>query len=310
VPSELEGIAYIEVVIAKESIQLAGATLSQPSSLNCDKAQVHASWQKQLEAAQNVLFCKELFSQLAREAIQLQAPIPHLVVGNQIAATLFPDIQLVISLRHTTGTDRTGTSGSGAATAAKDEARPTLPQSSNEHSHVLEHSLHQLLRLQHSRNLNPDHQALSTAAVGIPKRRRLAGPRAADRQSLVEMATQKTLLEQIIQQAQHVVVRMRTMFVLDSMARDCKDPLITCHWGTLSSPTRTSVKVSIVTAGYDTVHRTQFVIHVGENKLTVVCKDGRVADFSHESQELVDFLKLQISQHQVLLCNICLLNGL
>ncbi len=34
------------------------------------KPEMH--WQKKLEAAQNVLFCKELFSQLAREAIALQ----------------------------------------------------------------------------------------------------------------------------------------------------------------------------------------------------------------------------------------------
>ena len=32
--------------------------------------------QQQLEAAQNVLFCEELFSQLARESMGLQAPIP------------------------------------------------------------------------------------------------------------------------------------------------------------------------------------------------------------------------------------------
>ena len=34
------------------------------------------------------------------------------------------------------------------------------------------------------------------------------------------------------------------MFVLDTMAKDLKDPLITCHLGTMNSPTRTSVKVS------------------------------------------------------------------
>ena len=45
-------------------------------------------WQQKLEAAQNVLFCKELFSQLAREAVHLRAPIPHMVVGNQIMATV------------------------------------------------------------------------------------------------------------------------------------------------------------------------------------------------------------------------------
>lgn len=45
-------------------------------------------WQQKLEAAQNVLFCKELFNQLAKEAVQLQAPIPHMVIGNQITATV------------------------------------------------------------------------------------------------------------------------------------------------------------------------------------------------------------------------------
>ena len=115
----------------------------------------------------------------------------------------------------------------------------------------------------------------------------------------MELANQPTLLEQIIKQAQHVVLRMRTIFLLDTIARDLKDPLITCHWGTLSSPTRTSVKVSIVTAGYDTMLRTQLVIHVEEKQLTVVCKDGRVLKFSHEPQEFRDFILCQISHHQV-----------
>lgn len=45
-------------------------------------------WQQKLEAAQNVLFCKELFNQLAKDAVQLQSPIPHMVVGNQIVASV------------------------------------------------------------------------------------------------------------------------------------------------------------------------------------------------------------------------------
>jgi hypothetical protein len=48
---------------------------------------------------------------------------------------------------------------------------------------------------------------------------------------------------QVIRQAQHFVLRLRTMFVLDTMARELRDPLIHCHWATLNSPTRTSVKV-------------------------------------------------------------------
>ena len=89
----------------------------------------------------------------------------------------------------------------------------------------------------------------SSSPVGVSKRRRLAGPRAGDRASLLKMATEETFLEQIIQQAQHVVLRLRTMFVLDTMATSLKDPLITFHWSTLSSPLRTSVKVCITIIG-------------------------------------------------------------
>ena len=57
-------------------------------------------WQQKLENAQNVLFCKELFSQLAKEAVMLKPAIPYLVVGNQITATIFPGIHLLIALCH------------------------------------------------------------------------------------------------------------------------------------------------------------------------------------------------------------------
>ena len=304
VPSELEGIAFIQVVIQKESEQLVSTNLTQNMEAFGGAISDDVHWQQKLEAAQNVLFCKELFSQLAREAIQLQAPIPHMVVGNQITACLFPDIQLLITLCHSTKpeTKASASSTQKNSTKSSNSDTPSTPSQYNQqrdHSHVLEHSLHQLLRLAHQKNINPDHAGLSTAPVGIPKRRRLAGPGAASRKELLEMATQETLLEQIIRQAQHVVLRLRTMFVLDTMARELKDPLISCHWGTLSSPTRTSVKVIIMTAGYDTILRTQLVIHVGEKQLTVVCKDGRVLHFSHEPQELRDFILCQISQHQI-----------
>ena len=211
-----------------------------------------------------------------------------MVVGSQITASLFPDIQLIVSLCHSTGgQDKKGEKGG------------TSPQSRNDHSHVLEHSLHQLLRRVHRTNINPDGPGLSSAPVGVPRKRRAAGPGAADKQSLLEMTQTETLLEQIVRQAQHVVLRLRTIFVLDTLAREFKDPLLTSHWSTLSSPTCSSVKVSVVSAGYDTIIKTQLVIHVGEKMLRVICKDGRVLNFSYEPQELRDFILCQISQHQV-----------
>ena len=78
---------------------------------------------------------------------------------------------------------------------------------------------------------------------------------AASRKDLLEMAESETLLEQIIRQAQHILLRQRVAFVLDTMARDLKDPLISCHWGTITSPQKTSVKVCITTSGYDAIIR-------------------------------------------------------
>ena len=66
------------------------------------------------------------------------------------------------------------------------------------------------------------------------------------------------------------------------------------------------MKVSVVSAGYDTIIKTQLVIHVGEKMLRVICKDGRVLVFSYEPQELRDFILCQISQHQVAEKNICI----
>ena len=272
------------MTIQRDNEQLVtSANLTSPTT-----KPVELHWQQQLEAAQNVLFCKELFSQLAREAVSLQAPIPHMVVGSQITASLFPDIQLIISLCHSTPHSSTKSGSSASAN-----------KSANDHSHVLEHSLHQLLRKVHRGNINPDGPGLSSGPVGIPRKRRLAGPEGADRHSLLEMSRSETLLEQIVRQAQHVVLRLRTIFVLDTLAREFKDPLLTSHWSTLSSPTCSSVKVSVVSAGYDTIIKTQLVIHVGEKMLRVICKDGRVLLFSYEPQELRDFILCQISQHQV-----------
>jgi len=309
VPSELEGVAYIQVIIQKEQDLLSKATLTNPADQPTHnaaasgvegekfhgKSEKEKFWQMKLEAAQNVLFCKELFAQLAKEAIQLQAAIPHMVVGNQITASLFPDIQLLITLCHSTPSAAAAAAAAGGASAQNG----TGP----DHSHVLEHSLYQLLRSQHQRNIDPDQVGLSTAPVGISKRRRLAGPAAASRKDLLEMAGHESLLEQIIRQAQHILLRQRVAFVLDTMARDLKDPLISCHWGTVSSPTKTSVKVCITSSGYDhdrfMITSTKLVIHVAEKQMTVVCKDGRVLRFSHEPQELRDFILCQIAHHQI-----------
>lgn len=86
-------LLFQQVVIQKETEQLVTSNLTY-TGVFCSSVSDDAEWQQKLERAQNAIFCRELFAQLAKEAIFLQAPIPHLVVGNQITASLFPDIQV------------------------------------------------------------------------------------------------------------------------------------------------------------------------------------------------------------------------
>lgn len=192
---------------------------------------------------------------------------------------MLPGIQLIIGLCHSTGNDK----------------KPTAPPPhKSEHDHVLEHSLHQLLREVHHKNTHHPFPHPSSGPLGPSKRRCLAGPTAADRYELLEMTKSQTLLEQIIQQAQHYFMRLRTEYVLDTIAKEVKDPLIVSHWNALNSPTQSCVKINILTHGYDTVYRTSLVVHIGEKSLKCVCRDGRVMHMSYEPQELRDLIFCQV----------------
>lgn len=45
------------------------------------------------------------------------------------------------------------------------------------------------------------------------------------------------------------------MYIIDTFACEIKDPLIVAHWACLNSPTLSSVKINIMTHGYETICR-------------------------------------------------------
>ncbi|KAI8784768.1 Mediator of RNA polymerase II transcription subunit 17 [Biomphalaria glabrata] len=282
IPSELEGVAYILVEVksvVSDLMNITSATLKMPSSLGPVSADTY--WQLKLETAQNVLFCKELFAQLAREAVQIKkASTPHMVVGNQILTNVFPGVQLSIVLCHHTGKEK----------------KVNLSSEKLEHNHVLEHSLHQLLREVHDRNLKCSAPHPVNAMLGMTRKRRLAGPRAMSRQELMEMGENESLLEQILKQTKHAVLRIRSMHVIDQMAVSIQDPQLCAHWSCLNSSLESSVRVSVTSYGYESI-RTSLVLTIGIDLIRVVMKDGRVCTLSFEETELRDLLQWQICQH-------------
>ncbi|KAL4647115.1 mediator of RNA polymerase II transcription subunit 17 [Arapaima gigas] len=287
IPSDLEGSAYIKVSIQKQAPDIGDlGTLSLFRRQPKLKAGTQP-WHLKLEAAQNVLLCKEIFAQLSREAVQIKSQIPHIVVKNQIISQPFPGLQLSISLCHSTGDKK------------NQKASPEKPKP-DDHLYVLEHNLHQLMREFHKHTLSSTVMPHPATAPFGHKRLRLAGPMAYDKAEIASLQQSEGLLEKIIKQAKHIFLRSRTARTIDSLASRIEDPQIQAHWSNINDVYESSVKVLITSQGYEQICKSiQLQLNIGVEQIRVVHRDGRVITLSHQEQELQDFLLSQMSQHQV-----------
>ncbi|XP_023410486.1 mediator of RNA polymerase II transcription subunit 17 isoform X3 [Loxodonta africana] len=199
IPSDLEGSAYIKVSIQKQA-----PDIGDLGTVNLFKRPLPKSkpgsphWQTKLEAAQNVLLCKEIFAQLSREAVQIKSQIPHIVVKNQIISQPFPGLQLSISLCH-------------SSNDKKSQKSATEKQSPEDHLYVLEHNLHLLIREFHKQTLSSVMMPHPASAPFGHKRMRLSGPQAFDKNEINSLQSSEGLLEKIIKQAKHIFLRSRSI---------------------------------------------------------------------------------------------------
>uniref|UniRef100_A0A8D2B5Y3 Mediator of RNA polymerase II transcription subunit 17 n=1 Tax=Sciurus vulgaris TaxID=55149 RepID=A0A8D2B5Y3_SCIVU len=199
IPSDLEGSAYIKVSIQKQA-----PDIGDLGTVNLFKRPLPKSkpgsphWQTKLEAAQNVLLCKEIFAQLSREAVQIKSQIPHIVVKNQIISQPFPSLQLSISLCH-------------SSNDKKSQKSATEKQSPEDHLYVLEHNLHLLIREFHKQTLSSMMMPHPASAPFGHKRMRLSGPQAFDKNEINSLQSSEGLLEKIIKQAKHIFLRSRSI---------------------------------------------------------------------------------------------------
>lgn len=277
VPSDLEGRAYIQVSIIKSNdISLVDLSTSAHGRLY---GPAHdGTWQEKLEAAQNVLFCKELFRHLANQAVQHQFVIPTTVAGNQIILALFTDIKLYITLVHRT-----------PDTKGSKEMSEGMKKLQLRHKSVFEHSLHQMLRDFYSNAFRRMQER------DIPKK---AGPYAMDKQTLTEVTRQELSLYKIVSQAQHLIMRQQTMEVIDTYATQIRDPLIISHWFCLNSPTTSIVRVDIVSKSNEILGRSHMLIYVGTRELRVITRDCKNLVLGYEPDELRYLLVWQSCLHQ------------
>ncbi|CAF95555.1 unnamed protein product, partial [Tetraodon nigroviridis] len=287
IPSDLEGSAYIKVSIQKQAHDigdLGAFNLFRRPAKNRGGTQ---AWHMKLEAAQNVLFCKEIFAQLSREAVQIKSQIPHIVVKNQIISQLFPGLQLSISLCHSANEKK------------HQRVSPEKPKA-DDCLYVLEHNLHQMMREFHKQQLSSVVMPHPASAPFGHKRLRLAGPLAYDKTEISNLQHSEGLLEKIIKQAKHIFLRSRTARTIDSLASRIEDPQIQAHWSNINDVYESSVKVLITSQGYEQICKSiQLQLNIGVEQIRVVHRDGRVVTLSHQEQELQDFLLSQMSQHQV-----------
>uniref|UniRef100_A0A8D1CGA3 Mediator of RNA polymerase II transcription subunit 17 n=2 Tax=Sus scrofa TaxID=9823 RepID=A0A8D1CGA3_PIG len=282
IPSDLEGSAYIKVSIQKQA-----PDIGDLGTVNLFKRPLPKSkpgsphWQTKLEAAQNVLLCKEIFAQLSREAVQIKSQIPHIVVKNQIISQPFPSLQLSISLCH-------------SSNDKKSQKSSTEKQSPEDHLYVLEHNLHLLIREFHKQTLSSIMMPHPASAPFGHKRMRLSGPQAFDKNEINSIQSSEGLLEKIIKQAKHIFLRSRTAATIDSLASRIEDPQIQAHWSNINDVYESSVKVLITSQGYEQICKSiQLQLNIGVEQIRVVHRDGRVITLSHQEQELQDFLLSQ-----------------
>ncbi|XP_064841622.1 mediator of RNA polymerase II transcription subunit 17-like [Oncorhynchus masou masou] len=216
IPSDLEGSAYIK----KQAPDI--GDLGTVSLFRQPKAKAGTQpWHVKLEAAQNVLLCKEILALLSREAVQIKS---HIVVKNQIISQQFPGLQLSVSQCHSTGEKK------------NQRASPEKPKP-DDHLYVLEHNLHQLMR---------------DRPFGH-KRQRMAGPMAYDKAEISNLQQNEGLLEKIVKQAKHIFLRSRMARTIDDLASRIEDPQIQAHWSNINDVYESSVKVLITSQGYEQI---------------------------------------------------------
>ena len=290
---DLRGHASIFVSIVTVPNQIKG-TLGESCSLDYfDFVQNSLSnptdplWHRKLCNAQNVLFCREMFMLLTKEAIQYKSSgmvSPFVVVGDVISCLIFSDTKLVVKLMHST------------------KVKKSANVEDNQEFFCLKQALLQLLQAYHSRRLNVSSPKPVAAVLGLKDKMRKAAVQAWPGYQLTTSYNQESesLAESLLKMAKHYEVQRRLSEVIDGLVVQFDDPVIQAHWSMVSNMYESAVRVTIGNTGYESCYRSVVQLTAMPTEIKALQREGTVSFLSIEKPSLYNFFISLICTHQLL----------
>ncbi|GAV07998.1 hypothetical protein RvY_17764 [Ramazzottius varieornatus] len=216
-------------------------------------------WHRQLTAAQNCLYLRELTMMLSAEAVNLPSSLSPIVFGDEVHYTSLFGHTVRVKLQHVPESEMSRT---------KSTAR--YPHNFNEstwsESRIVEMVM-QMIMLTRMRDLsNPDIPIPACGPLGLKNFRRKMSIQARDRRVWkIPVTPERSLSTELLELSHNLLLRKRILKFLDELVGP--DLTIIIHdTSTLTSWKYCLIKLSFHTPGFDFYDRTNcaFEIHSGE----------------------------------------------
>lgn len=278
ISSDLNGISEVQVRIINDQATHKGSSSGIVKHINPPSFPGAVTvWHQKLCTSQKNLFCKELFAQLAHESYHGEG-LSTQVVGNVIRTEIFPQTNMCITYVHMT----------------EEECEERMNIDVQRNVDVLDFSLETLLRQQHRANCayGTPRPVTSGIVMKETEKRRVAGPSSMIKQDYEVLITSQRLLDKLTNIAKHHILTKRVSRVIHELADDIHDPLLSCHWSTLSTETSSFATIYIALRGR--TERRCFAVKVGTDTVHVTQHDGIGVTFSADTQELKLMLRNQV----------------
>lgn len=265
-----------------DDIKMAKATASneQNTTQSASKFPDISPWQRKLKQAQFNLFCKELFSQISREAFQSPNLYSAEINGNTIKLQLTKDAYATIIYDN-----------------GKEDETYSYESVISGLGNVFEYRLQQLLHEKHMKQVDTPTPRPSTA-VWLNHGQTVGSYHEflAKKNAMVKQSEQ-CLLESFVDELKHIILRKRTNQLLDRLSTEFFDPYISTTWSAQSGPKSSYVTIHLISKRRRLAHRTSYHLTVGIEQLKLIDMDGNVVALHGRVDELETYFKTQVSVH-------------